>query len=47
MIFTKMLQKMLKQDLILQLLNYTELPKPLPKGKNKNVIGLMKDELGG
>ena len=26
--------------------NY-ELDTPLPKGKNKNVIGLMKDELGG
>ena len=26
--------------------NY-ELDRPLPKGKNKNVIGLMKGELGG
>ena len=26
--------------------NY-ELNKPLPKGKNKKVIGLMKDDLGG
>ena len=26
--------------------NY-ELDRPLPKGKNKSVIGLMKDELGG
>ena len=26
--------------------NY-EIGRPLPKGKNKNVIGLMKDELGG
>ena len=26
--------------------NY-ELDRPLPKGKNKEVIGLMKDELGG
>ena len=26
--------------------NY-ELDRPFPKGKNKNVIGLMKDELGG
>ena len=26
--------------------NY-ELERPLPKGKNKKVIGLMKDELGG
>ena len=26
--------------------NY-ELDRPLPKGKNKKVIGLMKDELGG
>ena len=24
-----------------------ELDRPLPKGKNKKVIGLMKDELGG
>ena len=24
-----------------------ELNRPLPKGKTKNVIGLMKDELGG
>ena len=26
--------------------NY-ELDRPLPKGKNKNVVGLMKDKLGG
>ena len=26
--------------------NY-EVDRPLPKGKNKNVIGLIKDELGG
>ena len=26
--------------------NY-KLDRPLPKGKNKNVIGLIKDELGG
>ena len=31
--------------LVLQIMNY-ELNKPLPKGKNKKVIGLMKDELG-
>ena len=24
-----------------------ELDRPLPKGKNKKIIGLMKDELGG
>ena len=24
-----------------------EIGRPLPKGKNKKVIGLMKDELGG
>ena len=30
----------------LDLLNY-ELNRPLPKGKNKTVIGLMKNELGG
>ena len=34
---------MLKIDLIHP--NY-EFNKPLPKGKNKDVIGLMKDELG-
>ena len=27
--------------------NYSEKNRPLPKGKNKKVIGLMKDELGG
>ena len=32
---------MLKKDLVLQV------DRPLPTGKNKNVIGLMKDELGG
>ena len=30
----------------LDTLNY-ELDRPLPKGKNKKVIGLMKDELSG
>ena len=35
---------MLKQDLTLQVLNYT---KTLPKGKHKNVVGLMKYDLGG
>ena len=34
---------MLKQDLALQILKN----RPLPKVKNKKVIGLMKDELGG
>ena len=34
---------MLKQDLI----SNFELDRDLPKGKNKKVIGLMKDELGG
>ena len=38
---TKILQKMLKQDLALQILNY----RPLPNGEK--MIGLMKDELGG
>ena len=33
---------MLKLDLILQIIDH----RPLPKGKNKKVIGLMKDELG-
>ena len=27
--------------------SYFELDRPLPKGKNKKVVGLMKDELGG
>ena len=36
---------MLKQDLTLQILRQTD--RPLPKGKNKKVIRLMKDELGG
>ena len=38
MIFTKILQKLLKQDLTLH--------RPLPKRKKKTVTGLMKDELG-
>ena len=33
---------MLKKDLIHQIVD-----RPLPMGKNKKVIGLMKDELGG
>ena len=36
---------MLKKDLI-DTSNY-EHNRPLPTGKNKKVIGLMKDELGG
>ena len=28
-------------------LDYNSIEKPFPKGKNKKVIGLMKDELGG
>ena len=35
-----------KTRLALQIMNY-ELNKPLPKRKNEEVIGLMKDELGG
>ena len=27
--------------------SYYEINRPLPSGKNKNVVGLMKDELGG
>ena len=41
MIFIKILQKMLKQGL-----NH-ESDRPLSKGKNQEVIGLMIDELGG
>ena len=33
---------MMKQDM-----NFFEIDRPLPKGKNKIVIGLMNDELGG
>ena len=47
MIFTKILQKMLKQDVeTFDTSNY-ELERPLPKGKYIKVIGLMRDELGG
>ena len=38
-IFTKILQRMLKQDL--------EINRPSPIGENKKVIGLMKDGWGG
>ena len=38
-IFTKILQRILKQDL--------EINRPSPIGENKKVIGLMKDEWGG
>ena len=40
----KKLQKMLRIDLILQIINQTD---HYLKEKNKKVIGLMKDELGG
>ena len=43
MIFTNILQKMLKQDLTCQIVK--QLNRFL--GKNEVVIGLMKDELGG
>ena len=33
-------------ETIFDTLNY-ELDRPLPKGKNKKVIGLIKDKLGG
>ena len=39
--FIKTMQKMLKLDLIVRY----EFDRPLPKGKNKKVTGLMKDEL--
>ena len=39
MVFAKILQKLLKQDLALQILSKTE-------GKNKKVIRVIKDELG-
>ena len=44
MIFTKILQKMLKQDLTLQILKQAD---HYLKEKIKKVIALMKDELGG
>ena len=50
MIFKKALQKMLKQDLILQLMKFSNIHclkkkiRLLPKGKNKKVIGLRKHE---
>ena len=36
---------MLKRDLIVQIMNQTD--HPLPKGKNKKVIGFVKNELCG
>ena len=42
-IFIKLLQKMLKQDLTLEILNQTD---QCLKQKNKETIGLMKDESG-
>ena len=44
MIFTKILQKMLKLDLILQTMNLTG---RYQKEKNTKVFALMEDELGG
>ena len=44
MIFTKISQKLLKTRFDTS--NF-EIERPLPKGKNKKVIGLMKDESGG
>ena len=44
MIFIKTSQKILKQGLVLQIASLTEL---YQKEKNKTVIGLIKDELGG
>ena len=38
------MQKTLKEDLTLQTFG---IDRSLPKGENKKVIGLMKDELGG
>ena len=46
MIFTKVLQKILKQHFKLWVKMQLHW-KPLPKGKNKKVIGFMEDELGG
>ena len=45
MMFIKILAKILKLDLILQIRNQIQNEK-LPKGKNRKVIGLTKVELG-
>ena len=37
----------IKTDDIYKDMIYNSIEKPLPKGKNKKVIGLMKDDLGG
>ena len=49
MIFTKMLQKTLKEDLTCQIMNQNPIPLKdrYQKEKIKKVIGLMKDGLGG
>ena len=44
MIITNILQKMLKQDLALHIL---EIDRPVPEGKYPKVIWLMRDGLGG
>ena len=44
MIFTKMVLMMLIKDLIHEI---TKVDRPLPTGKNKQIICFMKDELGG
>ena len=46
MIFIRILLKMLNVETRFDTSNY-ELDRLLPKGKNKIVIGLLKDELGG
>ena len=43
LIFIKTLQKILKLDLIPQIIS--SIGRPLPKWKDENVIGLMTDEL--
>ena len=47
MTFMKTSQKMLKLDLILQIMNQIDQKKGKNKGENKIVIELMKDELFG
>ena len=41
------MQNILKQQLLFHVISNHELGRPLLRGKNEKIIGLMKDELGG